>query len=72
VVQAPSDAGGAYLRDEPAGAIVAVIANGTRVQILPDRAEKDGNAWALVIVPDGRQGWMQLTLLVNPTPTPSP
>jgi len=71
MVQAPGDAGGANLRDEPDGTIIGVIANGQRVQVLPDRVEKDGNIWVQVIAPDGRQGWMQLALLVNIPPTPS-
>jgi uncharacterized membrane protein len=69
-VQAGSQAGGAYLRQEPGGAIIIVIANGAIVQMLPEREEKDGNAWVKVITPDGLTGWMQLALLVNVTPTP--
>jgi hypothetical protein len=69
-VQAGSQAGGAYLRQEPGGVIIIVIANGAIVQMLPEREEKDGNAWVKVITPDGLTGWMQLALLVNVTPTP--
>jgi uncharacterized membrane protein len=63
IVQAPSEAGGAYIRTEPGGQIIKVIANGQRVQILPDRVEKDGNVWVLVMTPDGLKGWMQLSLI---------
>jgi hypothetical protein len=71
-VQAPEDAGGAYLRDEPAGQIITVLANGQRLQVLPERAEQDGNVWVLVQTSDGLQGWMQLDLLVDVTLTPNP
>ncbi len=71
-VQAPEDAGGAYLRDEPAGQIITVLANGQRVQVLPERQEIDENVWVLVQTPEGLEGWMQLDLLVDVTLTPSP
>jgi uncharacterized membrane protein len=63
-------AGGVYVRDEPGGAILKVVANGTLVQVLPERVEKDGVIWVHVITPDGTQGWAMLILLVNPTPIP--
>lgn len=70
-VQAGETAGGAYLREEPAGRIITVLANGQRVQLLPERVEQDGEIWVSVLAPDGAQGWMLLSLLAEITPTPS-
>lgn len=72
IIQAGETAGGAYLREEPAGSIITVLANGQRVQVLPERAEVDGNIWVLVIAADGTQGWMQQALLVEAPLTPTP
>ena len=66
IVQAGAAAGGAFIRSEPAGDIITLLANGTQVQIFPERVEKDGLMWVLVQAPDGVQGWMRLDLLVNP------
>lgn len=66
------DSGGAYVRDEPAGAIVTILANGTIIQLLPEVAEVEGTAWQKVITPEGMQGWMVQELLVTATPISSP
>jgi hypothetical protein len=71
VIQAPTG-GGAFLRDAPAGQIITIIANGTTMRIVPGIVEKDGEVWAHVITPDGREGWMVQLLLVAPTNTPAP
>jgi uncharacterized membrane protein len=71
-VQAGSEAGGAYLRNEPGGEIITVVANGTIVEMLPERTDQDGSVWVKVVTPDGQTGWMQLALLTNVTPTPTP
>jgi len=66
------DSGGAFVRDEPAGAILTILANGTIVQLLPDVVDVGGTAWQQVITPDGIEGWMVQELLVTATPTSSP
>lgn len=63
IVQAPGDAGGAYIRSEPGGQIIKVIANGQRVQVLPEQVEQDGNTWVMVLTQEGLKGWMQLSLI---------
>jgi len=70
IVQSP-EGGGAFVRDEPAGEIIGLVANGTLVQVLGDTQEAGGYIWAHIITPDGIQGWMVQSLLVRTTPTPS-
>jgi len=65
------EAGGVYVREEPGGPILKVIANGTLVQVLPERVTDEDVIWVQVIAPDGTQGWVMLKLLVNPSPTPT-
>lgn len=62
IIQA-GDAGGAFVRDAPAGNPISLLNNGTRVQVLPERVEADGEIWINVITPDGQQGWVLETLL---------
>lgn len=72
VVAAPQG-DGAYLRAEPNGEILGVLANGMQVQILPETTEVNGVGWVRVISPDGQDGWMVAVLLESPplgTPTP--
>lgn len=64
------EAGGAFVRAEPAGEIISLVANGTRVQVLPEREQADGQTWVHIITPEGVDGWMLEILLVAATPTP--
>ena len=64
------EAGGAFVRAEPAGEIISLVANGTRVQVLPEREQADGQTWIRIITPEGVDGWMLEILLVAATPTP--
>ncbi len=64
------EAGGAFVRAEPAGEIISLVANGTRVQVLPEREQADGQTWIHIITPEGVDGWMLEILLVAATPTP--
>ena len=64
------ESGGAFVRDEPAGEIIGLVANGDIVQVLPESDEVDGKIWLHIITPAGYDGWMLETLLVRTTPTP--
>ena len=64
------EAGGAFVRAEPAGEIISLVANGTRVQVLPEREQADGQTWIHIITLEGVDGWMLEILLVAATPTP--
>jgi hypothetical protein len=59
---------GALVRAEPQGEIIGVLAEGTLVQVLPERSDLDGTSWVKIIMPDGIQGWIVYSLLVTPTP----
>ncbi len=61
---------GARIRTEPQGPTIAVIANGTVVQVLPDSVSIEGVLWYHVITPDGIEGWIVGQLLDLATPTP--
>ncbi|HNB53724.1 MAG TPA: SH3 domain-containing protein, partial [Anaerolineales bacterium] len=63
---------GARIRTEPLGSTIAVIANGTVVQILPDSTTVNGVLWYHVITPDGIEGWIVGQLLDIVTVTPAP
>ena len=65
------DSGGAFIRDEPDGDIITLVANGTIVQVLPEPEDVNGFIWQRVITPDGLEGWILQTLLVSPSPTPT-
>jgi len=54
--------GGANLRDEPGGVLVAWLPYGTPVQII-ETADVDSIPWAHVILPDERGGWVVQRLL---------
>lgn len=68
------EAGGAHLRDNPGyqETSVALLANGTLVQILADPPVDIGGAiWVHVKAPDGATGWIVQTLLATATPAPN-
>jgi hypothetical protein len=68
------EAGGAHLRDTPGyqEASVALLANGTLVQVLPDQPVDQGGAtWVHIKAPDGITGWIVQTLLATATPAPN-
>jgi len=64
--------GGAFVRVEPAGEIIGLVANGTIVQVFADTQEAEGTIWVRVITPNGLNGWMDQVLLVQPAPIPTP
>jgi hypothetical protein len=73
-IDAPGESGGANLRVEPGfgGRTITSLLNGTLVIILPDLADVDGRIWAhVIVVADGREGWVMQDLLLVPTPAPN-
>lgn len=58
---------GVYLRADPSGGqVVAVLHNGTRLQVLESR-QVQGQVWTRVRVPDGTEGWIAGWLVATPT-----
>lgn len=70
LVQA-SAGGGAFIRNQPAGEIITIVANGSLMQVLPETVEEEGVTWVHVLSPDGVEGWMVQGLLVTATPAPN-
>ena len=61
---------GAVIRDAPEGKIIGLVAEGDRVQLLDESRDLNGFYWVRVIIPDGTEGWIRFSLLVEATPTP--
>lgn len=70
IVQA-GEAGGAFLRAEPDGERIGLLANGTIVQVISAPTEVAGKIWLQVIAPDNLQGWMLQELLLPAPPAQS-
>jgi len=70
LVQA-STGGGAFIRSQPAGEIITIVANGSLMQVLAETVEEDGVTWVHVLSPDGVEGWMVQALLITATPAPN-
>ncbi len=58
---------GAYLRAEPQGMILDWLPRGTPVQVI-ETAEANGAAWAHILLPDERTGWVVQRLLADTIP----
>ncbi len=69
-----SGAAGAYIREEPAGAVVSSVLNGSWVEIQPQYAEQTVNdtIWVFIRTDDGVEGWMMKSLLDIRASTPMP
>jgi hypothetical protein len=71
IIQA-SEGGGAFIREQPGGLVVATLGNGSSVTIVPnDLQEVNGVVWVHVFttVNDIRvEGWMIQTVLQTATP----
>ena len=68
------ESGGAHLRTEPGfqSPSLALLANGTLVQVLPgDIVEEGGGFWVHVRTLDNKEGWILATLLATATPAPN-
>ncbi len=63
---------GARMRAEPGGATIGVLANGVTIIVLPETEELEGVVWARIIAPDGTEGWIVQSLIVQITATSSP
>ena len=68
------EGGGAYIRREPGGAVLATLDNGAIVQILPDTQDNNGVLWIHIVATrnDIRvEGWVIQTVLETATPVPN-
>jgi hypothetical protein len=68
------EGGGAYIRKEPGGNVLATLDNGAIVQILPDTQEYNGILWIHIIATrnDIRvEGWIIQSVLETATPVPN-
>lgn len=60
---------GANMRSVPGleGAIITSVNEGTQVTVLDSTETMDGFTWQLIVIPDGRQGWVVVNYLIyNP------
>jgi hypothetical protein len=68
------EGGGAYIRKEPGGNVLATLDNGAIVQILPDTQDYNGILWIHVVATrnDIRvEGWIIQSVLETATPVPN-
>jgi len=68
------EGGGAYIRREPGGNVLATLDNGAIVQILPDTQDNNGILWIHIVATrnDIRvEGWVIQTVLETATPVPN-
>jgi hypothetical protein len=70
VISAPEQYGGAVVRTAPAvGVGIAVLSNGSLVQVLPETQEVSGTVWAHILMEDGMEGWVLQDVLSPTTQT---
>ena len=68
------EGGGAYIRREPGGNVIATVDNGSVVQVLPETQETNGVLWIHIAVTrnDIRvEGWIIQSVLETATPVPN-
>ena len=68
------EGGGAFIRKEPGGSVIATLDNGSVVQVLPDTEELNGSLWFHIAVTrnDIRiEGWIVQSVLETATPIPN-
>jgi hypothetical protein len=68
------EGGGAYIRSEPGGNVIATLDNGSIVQILPDTQDVNGVLWIQIVATrnDIRvEGWIIQSVLETATPIPN-
>ncbi len=68
------EGGGAYIRKEPGGNVLATLDNGSVVQILPETQDYNGVLWIHIVASrnDIRvEGWIIQTVLETATPVPN-
>ena len=68
------EGGGAYIRKEPGGNVLATLDNGAIVQILPDTQDYNGILWIHVVATRNDihvEGWIIQSVLETATPVPN-
>jgi hypothetical protein len=68
------EGGGAYIRREPGGNVIATLDNGSIVQVLPDTQDYNGILWIHIEATrnDIRvEGWIIQSVLETATPVPN-
>jgi len=68
------EGGGAYIRKEPGGNVLATLDNGSIVQILPETQDHNGTLWIHIVATrnDIRvEGWIIQSVLETATPVPN-
>ena len=68
------EGGGAYIRKEPGGNVIATLDNGSIVQILPDTQDYNGVLWIHIVATRNDihvEGWIIQSVLETATPVPN-
>ena len=68
------EGGGAYIRREPGGNVIATLDNGSIVQILPDTQDYNGVLWIHIAATRNNiriEGWIIQSVLETATPVPN-
>ena len=68
------EGGGAYIRKEPGGNVLATLDNGAIVQILPDTQDHNGVLWIHIVATRNDiqvEGWIIQSVLETATPIPN-
>lgn len=68
------EGGGAFIRKEPGGSVIATLDNGSIVQVLPDTQELNGTLWIHVSATRNGirvEGWIIQNVLETATPVPN-
>ncbi len=61
---------GVLLRDQPGGAVLGSLVNGSLVAILGSPQTIQGSSWVPILLQDGKKGWVKLGYLATTTPSP--
>lgn len=61
---------GVLLRDQPSGAVLGSLVNGSLVAIIGEPQTVQGSTWVPILLQDGKKGWVKLSYLATATPTP--